>query len=196
LRSQGFVPKQDPTRQKLKEQLLRKMTPPCKSTQNTKNKFGNVVTKNNTSPHSKRKFTTPKVSDKATSPNTSKMLDALDYNIVEDMKEYQGNILISKLTRITSQLELLLQALCKPSSGSNPSLHKGPCKSSGPMKLFLNAFKLEANTLYPPFLLTLKIFNYNVHNYLVDSGASINVMSLSISKKINAKWDNIDAHII
>jgi len=39
----------------------------------------------------------------------------------------------------------------------------------------------------PPFLLTFEIFNHNVHNYLVDSGASVNVMPLSVCKKINGK---------
>ena len=37
----------------------------------------------------------------------------------------------------------------------------------------------------PPFLITFEIFNYNVHNYLVDSGASINVMPLPFCKRIN-----------
>ena len=39
----------------------------------------------------------------------------------------------------------------------------------------------------PPFLLTFEIFNHNVHNYLADSGASINVMPLSVCKKINGQ---------
>ena len=39
----------------------------------------------------------------------------------------------------------------------------------------------------PPFLLTLEIFNRNVHNCLVDSGASSNVMPYSLCKKLNAK---------
>ena len=37
----------------------------------------------------------------------------------------------------------------------------------------------------PPFLLTFEIFNHNVHNCLVDSGASVNVMPPSVYKKIN-----------
>ena len=37
------------------------------------------------------------------------------------------------------------------------------------------------------FLLTFEIFNFNVHNYLVDSGASVNVMSLSVFKQINGQ---------
>ena len=38
----------------------------------------------------------------------------------------------------------------------------------------------------PPFLLTFEIFNHNVHNCLVDSGASVNVMPISVCKK--DKW--------
>ena len=39
----------------------------------------------------------------------------------------------------------------------------------------------------PPFLLTFEIFNHNVHNCLVDSGASVNVMPLSVYMKINGQ---------
>ena len=39
----------------------------------------------------------------------------------------------------------------------------------------------------PPFLLTFEIFNRNVHNYLVDSGASSNVMPYSVYKNLNAQ---------
>ena len=37
----------------------------------------------------------------------------------------------------------------------------------------------------PPFLLTLEILNHKVHNCLVDSGSSMNVMPLTVCKKIN-----------
>ena len=39
----------------------------------------------------------------------------------------------------------------------------------------------------PPFLLTFEILNYNVHNFLVDSGSVVNVMPLSVCKKINGQ---------
>ena len=39
----------------------------------------------------------------------------------------------------------------------------------------------------PDFLLTFEIFNRNVHNCLVDSGASSNVMPYSVCKKLNAE---------
>ena len=39
----------------------------------------------------------------------------------------------------------------------------------------------------PPFLLTFEILNQNVHNCLVDSRASSNVMPYSVCKKLNAE---------
>jgi hypothetical protein len=39
----------------------------------------------------------------------------------------------------------------------------------------------------PPFILTFKIFNRNVHNCLVDLGASSNVMPYLVCKKFNAQ---------
>ena len=39
----------------------------------------------------------------------------------------------------------------------------------------------------PTFLLTFEIFNYNVHNCLVDLGASFNVMPLLVCKQINGQ---------
>ena len=43
----------------------------------------------------------------------------------------------------------------------------------------------ESKCKHPPFLLTFEIFNHNVHNYLVESGASVNAMPISICKRIN-----------
>ena len=39
----------------------------------------------------------------------------------------------------------------------------------------------------PPFLLSFEIFNQNVHNCLIDFGASSNVIPYSVCKKLNAK---------
>ena len=48
----------------------------------------------------------------------------------------------------------------------------------------------------PPFLLTFEIFNRNVHNCLVDSRDSSNVMSYLVSKKLNAKPQMSKTNII
>ena len=41
----------------------------------------------------------------------------------------------------------------------------------------------------PPFLLTFEIYNRNVHNCMVDSGASSNAMTLFVCRRMNAKYN-------
>ena len=48
----------------------------------------------------------------------------------------------------------------------------------------------------PPFLLTFEVFNINVHNFLVESGASSNVMPYSACKKLNAQPNIFKTNII
>jgi hypothetical protein len=61
--------------------------------------------------------------------------------------------------------------------------------------------KPQATTLstrknVPPFLLALEIFNRNVHNCMVDSGVSSNVMPWSIFQKINVEVEPSTLKII
>jgi hypothetical protein len=61
--------------------------------------------------------------------------------------------------------------------------------------------KPQATTLstrknVPPFLLTFEIFNRNMHNCMVDSGASSNVMPWSVCQKINAEVEPSTLKII
>jgi hypothetical protein len=62
----------------------------------------------------------------------------------------------------------------------------------------VNAFSLDKRGKHfvPPFLLTFEVFNINLHNCLVDSGASSNVMSFSICKKLNAILLKSDKNVI
>ena len=48
----------------------------------------------------------------------------------------------------------------------------------------------------PPFLLTFEIFNRNVHNCMVDLGASSNAIPYSIFKKLNAQPNICEKKII
>ena len=48
----------------------------------------------------------------------------------------------------------------------------------------------------PPFLLTYEIFNKNVHNCLVDSGASSNILPKSICAKLNVQPQKSIVHIV
>jgi hypothetical protein len=54
----------------------------------------------------------------------------------------------------------------------------------------------KGKTFVPPLLLTFKVFNQNLHNCLVDSGESSNVMPLSICKKLNVVPLKSDKHVI
>jgi hypothetical protein len=54
----------------------------------------------------------------------------------------------------------------------------------------------KGNPFVPSFLLTFEVFNRNLHNCLVDSGASSNVMPLSICKKLNVVPLKSDKHVI
>jgi ribonuclease HI len=58
------------------------------------------------------------------------------------------------------------------------------------------ATTLNTHKNVPPFLLTFEIFNRNVHNCMVDSGASSNVMPWSVCQKINAKVEPSSLKII
>jgi hypothetical protein len=48
----------------------------------------------------------------------------------------------------------------------------------------------------PLFLLVFEIFNRNIHNYLVYSVASFNIMPLSVCKKLNVVPLNTNKHVI
>jgi hypothetical protein len=95
----------------------------------------------------------------------------------------------------------------KTSTKNNPYPHD---KGSLPVNNVKNIDKLaletaskkpQASTLstrrnVPPFLLTFEIFNRNVHNCMVHSGASSNVMPWSICQKINVEVEPSNLKII
>ena len=54
----------------------------------------------------------------------------------------------------------------------------------------------EEKAKTPPFLLTLEILNHKVHNCLVDSGSSVNVMPLAVCNKINGQPKPTDWEVI
>jgi ribonuclease HI len=103
------------------------------------------------------------------------------------------------MCRIPQQKDFLLQALksvetpiTSTDQGENPSPTDLKNKPN------VNAFSVDkkGNPFVPPFLLTFEVFNRNLHNCLVDSGASSNVMPLSICKKLNAVPLKSDKHVI
>ena len=47
------------------------------------------------------------------------------------------------------------------------------------------AIRQRSRSVTPPFLLTFEILNNNVHNCMVDSGASSNAMPFTVFQKMN-----------
>jgi len=124
-------------------------------------------------------------------------LPDLDYNIMEDMKKTHANINFSSWLRFRVNRDILLCALGQTSTSSVASTSKGARTSPSSLTTMLNTLWMEEeNFVFPPFLLSFEIFNFNFHNRLVDYSASTNVMTLSINNKINAQWSKTSAQII
>ena len=103
----------------------------------------------------------------------------MDYDIVEDIKRVRENISLFEMCNVPQQKERLFKAL-------EMSEEKLPTKNQ-PQEEEIGEASVGGNPKCktPPFLLTFEVFNHNVHNCLVDLGASVNVMPLSVCKKIN-----------
>ena len=115
----------------------------------------------------------------------------MGYDVVEDIKRDKANISLFEMWNLPQQKENLLKALETPV--------KEPQNDNQPEEE-IGEIALGGNSKYrtPTFLLTFEFFNYNVHNCLVDSGASVNVMALLVCKKIknNTPMVNIPNFVI
>ena len=104
----------------------------------------------------------------------------MGYVIVEGIKKAKENISLFEMCNLSQQKEKLLKAIEtpdeEPPSDNQPKEEIGEARVGGKSK-----YKT------PTFLLTFEIFNYNVHNCLVDLGALVNVMPLLVYKKINGQ---------
>jgi hypothetical protein len=112
----------------------------------------------------------------------------LDYNVVEDLKKLRANISVMDICRIPQQKDFLLQALNSVEDPTTGNGQERNLASTDPVnKPTVNTCSEDkkGKPFVPPFLLTFEVFNRNLHNCLVDSGASSNVMPLSICKKLN-----------
>jgi hypothetical protein len=123
----------------------------------------------------------------------------LDYNVVEDLKNLRANISVMDMCRIPQQKDFLLQAL---SSVGNPTmtsdLERNMSSTDPVSKPTVNTCSGDRreNPFVPPFLLTFEVFNRNLHNFLVDSGVSSNVMPLAICNKLGVVPLKSDKHVI
>jgi hypothetical protein len=98
-----------------------------------------------------------------------------------------------------SKKDFLLQALRSIEAPiTSIDLGESPSPTRYKEKTNVNACSIDkrGKPFVPHFLLTFEVFNINLHNCLVDSEASSNVMPLSICKKLKAIPLKRDKHII
>ena len=99
---------------------------------------------------------------------------------MEDIKRAKANISLFEMCNVPQQKERLLKALEVP----NKEL---PTNNQLVEEIIEASVGVKASFKTPPFLLNFEILNHNVHNCLVESGLAVNVMPLSVCKKINGQ---------
>ena len=104
----------------------------------------------------------------------------MDYDIVEDLNKVKVNVSLFEMCKVPQKKQRLLKAL--EASDERLPIDNRPVEEE---EIRETRIGCKSKSKHPPFLLTFEIFNHNVHNFLVDSGASVNVMPISVSKKIN-----------
>ena len=108
--------------------------------------------------------------------------------MVDDLKRAKANISLFEILKIPSIRESLPNnmVLNKSREAQNHNLEictKPESQKSGTKRV-------------PPFLLTFEVFNRNIHNYMIDSKESSNVMHVSMCKKLNAAWESCPMQIV
>jgi ribonuclease HI len=185
----------------------------------------NTRSKTTNKPSTKNTTTLPPKQSKSVEIKQSNVNPNLDYDVVEDLKKLRANISIYELLKFPFLLQKMLQNISeydKNGNGNkvvqnkvpqNTSTKKNPDpqdKGSLSVSNVNNVDKVvvetaskkpQATTLstrknVPLFLLTFKIFNRNMHNCMVDSGASSNVMPWSVFQKINVEVEPSTLKII
>lgn len=110
------------------------------------------------------------------------------------MNKMRANISLYKLAWIANQRDLILKAFTNPPTSKTVSSTSSQAMES-PHSI-MNVVNTNSRGSTPPFLLSFNIFNFNVHNCLIDSGASTNVMPLSIWKKLNIRLEKTETRIV
>ena len=126
----------------------------------------------------------------------------MEYNIVEDMKKIKANISLHELSKLKHQQKLLLKELNATPIAPLPSsvvakaargTSKPPDKVDAIDTVLIGE---KSNSQTPPFLLTYEMYNKNLHNCLIDSGASSNIMPTSVCAKLNIEPQKSAVHIV
>lgn len=122
------------------------------------------------------------------------------------MKKTRANIMLYELIKLKHQQKLLLKELnAVPTSPlpavvvsqAAPGMGKPPSTSSDKVKptdVVLIGGRSNSHT--PPFILTFEIFNKNLHDCLVYSRASSNIMPKTVCAKLNVLPQKYVFHIV
>ena len=185
LRSKAPTP--DHSFEEKRKAFLRQILPP--------NKENQTATPGKSSPTSAQ--VNPKARSSSGSLNASaEPLTHLDpgYNIIKDMKKTRANISLYELTRVANQRDIILKTFANPPT-SKPMSTTSAQAAASPQSI-VNAVNVNSRGSTSHFLLSFEIFNFNVHNCLVDSGASTNVMPLFVCNKLNIRPKKTSVGII
>ena len=106
----------------------------------------------------------------------------MDYDVVEDLKKVKVNVSLFEMCKVPQKKERLLKAF--EASDERLPTDNRPKEEE---EIGETSIGGKSKSKHPPFLLTFEIFNHNVHNFLVESRASVNVMPISVCKGINGK---------
>ena len=118
----------------------------------------------------------------------------MEYNIIDYMKKTMANITLYELSKLKHQQKIMTKELhvvpitSLPTAVASHNMGRPPTNTINkidPNDIALIGGRSRSHT--PPFLLTYEIFNKNVHNCLVDSGASTNILPRSICAKLNVQ---------
>lgn len=130
----------------------------------------------------------------------------MEYNIIEDMKKTRTNITFYELRKLKHQQKLFLKELHAvpvaplPAAVISQASHEmgrpptNVINKVDPNDIALIGGRSRSHT--PPFLLTYEVFNKNLHNCLVDSGASSNMLPKSICEKLKIQPKKYAVNIV
>lgn len=121
----------------------------------------------------------------------------MEYNIVDDMKKTRANITFHELRKLKHQQKLLLKELKAVPTSPLPTavISQAAQETEKPPSASLNKIDPTDITLIEgrskshtsPFLLTFEAFNKNLHDCLVDSRPSSNILPRTFCAKLNVQ---------
>ena len=107
------------------------------------------------------------------------------YNAVEDLKRTKANMsMFDMLQNFPQQQEALMKTLDHTKVPHNMNIvpQKTISQQVNAIEAMPTMFKEKVEV--PPFLLSIRIYGKNLHNFLIDLGSSCNIMPLSITKSL------------